>query len=174
MAALVAAGAWFQVQLGQIPVTFQDMFVCLAGLALGPVRGMLAVLLYILAGVVGLPVFSAGKSGFGVLLGPTGGYLVGFVALAFCAGIGGRLSLKGLPPGAIPPPARLLTAFFSCCVGMVMLYACGVARIMPVLGMDFMQAVAVGVLPFLPFALIKLVCAVLLWRTLRRRGLIPL
>ena len=171
MAALIAAGAWFQVQLGPVPITFQDMFTALAGLALGPVRGPLAVLLYLLAGLAGLPVFSAGRSGLGAFLGPTGGYLIGFVGLAFCAGLGGRLALKGLPDSAPPPVMRLIPAVLGCCAGMIVVYALGVAQLMRVMEFDLATALTAGVWPFLPFALVKLVLVALLWRSLRRRGL---
>ena len=171
MAALIAAGAWFQVQLGPVPVTFQDMFAALAGLALGPVRGPLAVLLYLLAGLAGLPVFSAGRSGLGAFLGPTGGYLIGFVGLAFCAGLGSRLALKGLPDSAPLPANRLILAALGCCAGMLVVYVLGVTQLMRVMDFDLTTALAAGVWPFLPFALTKLVLVTLLWRSLRRRGL---
>lgn len=90
MAALMAAGALFHLNLGPVPVTFQDLFVALAGLVLGPRLGFYAVGLYILAGCAGLPVFAGGKAGLGHLIGPTGGYLAGFLALALCAGLGGN------------------------------------------------------------------------------------
>lgn len=90
MAALMAAGALFHLSLGPVPFTLQDMCVALAGLVLGPRHGLYAVGLYILAGCAGLPVFSGGRAGLGHLIGPTGGYLAGFLLLAFCAGLGGR------------------------------------------------------------------------------------
>ncbi|MCB1035342.1 MAG: biotin transporter BioY, partial [Acidobacteria bacterium] len=69
-----------------VPVTLQTLAVLLAGALLGSRNGELAVLLYILAGVLGLPVFARGASGIGVLLGPSGGYLLGFVGGAWLTG----------------------------------------------------------------------------------------
>jgi biotin transport system substrate-specific component len=70
-----------------VPVTLQTMMVLATGALLGSRRGAAAVLLYIAEGAVGLPVFSLGRSGIAHLAGPTGGYLVGFVAAAFLAGL---------------------------------------------------------------------------------------
>jgi len=70
-----------------VPVTLQTMMVLATGALLGSRRGAAAVLLYIAEGAAGLPVFSMGRSGIAHLAGPTGGYLVGFVAAAFLAGL---------------------------------------------------------------------------------------
>lgn len=69
-----------------VPITGQTLAVLLVGAALGSRRGALAVLLYLAEGLAGLPVFAGGGSGLAHLLGPTGGYLVGFVAAAWVAG----------------------------------------------------------------------------------------
>ncbi len=171
MAALIAAGSWFHMPVGPVPITFQEVFIILAGLALGPRQGALAVLLFLLAGLAGLPVFSAGKSGPAVFLGPTGGYLPGFVVLAVCAGLGGSFALKDLPEGAELPWIRLWAPLLGCCAGMSAIYGLGALRLAQVLGVDLGKALAVGVVPFLPLIPLKLVLAVLLWRALRRRGL---
>ncbi len=75
-----------------VPITGQTLAVLLVGAALGPRRGAAAVLLYLAEGVLGLPVFSGGGSGWTYLWGPTGGYLVGFVAAAWVAG---SLAVRG-------------------------------------------------------------------------------
>ncbi len=173
MAALIAAGAYLTVHVGQIPLSFQEVFICLGGLALGPRRGVLVVLLYLLAGALGLPVFVGGKGGPAAFIGPTGGYMAGFILLGLCAGIGGRLATKGLPDGTDLPAVRLIPALLGCCLGMLPVYAFGAARLMQILQTDLSAALVVGVWPFLPFIPLKLVLAVLLWRTLRRRGLVP-
>jgi biotin transport system substrate-specific component len=74
-----------EVGAGLVPITLQTFAVLLAGAVLGSYRGFLAVLLYLVLGAIGLPVFSGGAAGLAVLFGPTGGYLVGFLfAAAFC------------------------------------------------------------------------------------------
>lgn len=73
---------------GPVPITLQTFAVLLAGGCLGAVRGFLAVVLYIAVGAAGVPVFSGGAAGLGVLAGPTSGYLIGFpLAAALCGAI---------------------------------------------------------------------------------------
>ncbi len=174
MAALIAVGAMVMLPVGPVPVTLQTLFVALAGLVLGPVRGAGAMLLYVLAGVMGLPVFSGGKAGFAHLLGPTGGYLFGFACMAFIAGFGGLGGLRGREArdGVIRLP-RVALALCCCLVGLAVAYLAGAARLMQVLDIDAAYAVAVGVLPFLPGDVVKVALAVAAWRFLAARRLLP-
>jgi biotin transport system substrate-specific component len=86
LAALISVGALVSVPMfGPVPLTLQVLFVLLAGLALGARLGALSVVAYLLVGLVA-PVYAQGASGFGVLVGPAGGYLVGFVVAAYAVG----------------------------------------------------------------------------------------
>ncbi|AOT04524.1 biotin transporter BioY [Arthrobacter sp. U41] len=88
-AALVAASALIAaipVAGMGVPITVQTLAVMLTGLALGPGRAFAAVGLYVLLGLAGLPIFSGGRSGLGVLAGPSAGYIIGFVFAATAAG----------------------------------------------------------------------------------------
>ena len=85
-AALVAGISFIQIPMLPVPITLQTLGVALAGLVLGPWRGGAAVLLYIVAGLAGLPVFAGGSGGFGVLFKPSAGYLLAFPIGAFAAG----------------------------------------------------------------------------------------
>lgn len=88
-AALTAATAPLTLKhplVGTVPLTLQTLWVYLGGVVLGPVWGAAAFLLYMVAGAVGLPVFAEGASGLGVVFGPTGGYIVGFVVGAAAIG----------------------------------------------------------------------------------------
>lgn len=77
---------------GLVPITLQTFGVLLTGAVLGPRRGFLAVVLYLLVGALGLPVFSGGAAGPGVLVGPTAGYLFGFpLAAALCGFLVSRI-----------------------------------------------------------------------------------
>ncbi len=77
-AALMAAGAYLSIPIGPVPIVLQNMFVLLAGLLLGNRWGLASVAVYLLAGVCGLPVFAGGLGGIGRIVGPTGGYLIGY------------------------------------------------------------------------------------------------
>lgn len=76
----------FPIPGSEVPVSMQTLAVILVGALLGPVRGGLAVALYLLAGAMGLPVFAEGRFGIKVLFGPTGGFLFGFLMVAVLSG----------------------------------------------------------------------------------------
>ena len=86
-AALIALGAWIAIPVGDIPITLQTLMICLISGLFGMKRGTLSVLIYIVLGAVGVPVFSNFKAGLGVLAGPTGGYIVGFIFTALIVGL---------------------------------------------------------------------------------------
>ena len=86
-ACLTALGAQVQIPIGPVPITLQVLFVLLSGLVLGSKLGAASQMEYLAAGLAGAPVFAQGKSGVIALLGPTGGYLVGFVVAAYLAGL---------------------------------------------------------------------------------------
>jgi len=77
--ALLAVASQFAFSLGPVPITLQTLAVGLLATLFRPRETFLSLLLYILIGAIGLPVFAAGASGFGVIFGPTGGYILGFL-----------------------------------------------------------------------------------------------
>ena len=87
-AALTAAISPFKIPLGftPVPITLQTLAVLMSGAMLGPYYGALAMILYVVVGVLGLPVFAGGGSGIGAILGPTGGYLMSYFIAAFAIG----------------------------------------------------------------------------------------
>ena len=119
-----------------VPVTGQTLGVLLVGALYGPRRGALTVLAYIAEGLAGAPVFAGGRSGLPVLLGPTGGYLVGFVPAAFIAGLGSGRRSAALRLGAIV-------------VATVVVYVVGVPWLALAAGMPLALAAVRGLLPFL-------------------------
>lgn len=155
-AALIAAGAYLAIPIGPVPIVLQNFFVMLAGLLLGGVWGMGAVGLYLLAGAVGLPVFAGGTGGIGRLLGPTGGYLLGYIPAVFLIGI---LSEKG--------KGKIFIDVLAMICGTVIIYAFGVSWLKTVTGMAWGKALAAGMYPFLPGDILKIVAAIPVARTLR-------
>jgi biotin transport system substrate-specific component len=153
-AALIAAGAFVAIPLGPVPFTLQVLVVLLAGLVLGPRGGALAVTAYLVLGLVA-PVYAGGTSGVGVLIGPTGGYLWGFVIGAATAGLVARRTGPGLPGLAVAALA-----------GLAPVYVLGTAWLAFQLHMDAGAAIAAGALPFLPADLVKAGAAALAARSL--------
>lgn len=82
----IALCARVAIYIGPVPITGQTLGVLLTGAALGSRRGSLTILVYLVEGAVGLPVFAAGNSGIPYMLSYSGGYLVGFVAAAWLVG----------------------------------------------------------------------------------------
>ncbi|MDI6815677.1 MAG: biotin transporter BioY [Actinomycetota bacterium] len=149
IAALTAATAIVAIPIGSVPVTLQVFFVLLAGLVLGPVYGALSMIVYMLLGIVGLPVFAGGAAGIGVVVGPSGGYLFGFILAAVVIGIIGLRGKNSISQLAIAMGA-----------GIAVIYVLGVAQLSLVTGMSLVQAVLAGAAPFIVFDVIKAVAAV--------------
>jgi biotin transport system substrate-specific component len=147
--ALTAAGAFMMIPLPPVPITMQTFFVSLAGALLGGYLGAMSQAVYILLGVIGLPVFAGGKAGAGVLLGPTGGYLIGFIVGAYV--IGWTTARKERPG------FWWLVAAMT--AGHVFIYVLGIAQLMVVAKLTLARAVAVGLLPTIPGGILKILGA---------------
>jgi len=145
-----------------VPLSLQTFAVLLTGAALGSRRGALSMVLYLLAGVAGVPWFSAHQSGWAFA---SFGYVVGFVAAAWLVG---RLAEAGADRKALKTAGMMV-------LGNVVIYAFGVAGLMAYTGMDLGTALAKGVAPFLVGDLIKIAVAAALlpaaWKLVdARRG----
>ena len=148
-AAMTAVGAYIRIPVGPVPITLQVLFVFLAGAMLGSRWGTISMVVYVLLGIVGLPVFAGGASGIGVILGPTGGYLIGFVIAAFIIGfMAERRGTSSMP----------LNAGFMI-IGLIVIYALGVTQLKFVADLTFVQAVTLGMLPFLIGDFLKIAVA---------------
>ena len=147
---LTALGAWVSIPLPitPVPVTLQVFFVLLSGAVLGERLGALAQIIYLLLGLIGLPVFAGGESGPAVLVGPTGGYLVGFVAAAYLTGRLAESSQSSF--------FRMLIA--SVC-GLIPIYLLGAIGLWVWLRSSLSALLVIGVIPFLPVDAIKAIIA---------------
>lgn len=169
-AALICVSSIIILPIGPVPVTLQVFFIVLTGAVLGPKMGALSVVIWILLGTFGLPVFAGGKAGPMVILGPTGGYLPGF---AICAWIVGVLTQK-----QTSSRVRIGVAMV---IGMTVAYAIGLIGFMASFAfflqkpMTVQQALAIAVYPFVLFDLAKIVLAAwmtpVLWAAIQRAGL---
>jgi biotin transport system substrate-specific component len=100
-AALTAVGSRIAIPFWPVPLTLQVFFVLMCGIGLGPRWGAAAQAQYVAAGLCGLPVFAGGRAGLSALLGPTGGYLVGFIGAAYVTGwLTDTLGSRGARPYA--------------------------------------------------------------------------
>lgn len=148
---LLAASAQVSLPMWPVPATLQSMVVLMLGAAGGPALGVAAVGAYLAQGVAGLPFFAGGTSGPAVLVGPTAGYLLGFVLAAWVAGFArGAWWRQGLV---------LLAAH-------LILFVPGVTWLAGFIGWE--RALQAGFVVFLPGTLLKTAAALALLRALRR------
>lgn len=161
-AALTAIAAQVQVPLWPVPITGQTLAVLLVGSSLGALRGTLSMLLYAVLGMVGLPVFSDATSGMGVILGPTGGYIVGFV---FAAAFTGWIAQRSWD-------RRILRSLLAFVGGTVVTFAIGLPWLAISLGLDLQQTLQGGLYPFFIGGIVKSIIAAgvvtLGWRYIER------
>lgn len=156
LAALTAAGAYIAIPIGPIPIVLQNLFIFLTGLLLGSKWGAASVAVYLLAGASGLPIFAGGTGGLGRLLGPTGGYLLGYLPAVYVIGI---ISEK-------MNHRRFYDTLAVVC-GTIIIYTCGITWLKIITGMSLTKTLAVGMYPFLPGDALKIVAAVIIAKSLR-------
>lgn len=149
--AIIIICAQIMIPFGQVPFTLQTLGVFVSAALLGWKRGTASVLVYIFAGLAGLPVFTGFKGGVGVLFGPTGGYIVGFVFTAFIVGfMTDRLGKK------------LWVLIVSMISGLAACYAFGTVWFMIITGTDFAAALMLCVVPYLIADALKIAVAAVL------------
>lgn len=158
--ALVTAFSYIQVPLWPVPITGQTLAVLLVGSTLGAVRGTISMLVYAVVGVIGLPVFAPNadgtlSSGWHVIAGPTGGYIVGFV---FSAALVGLLAERTWD-------RKVLKAIVTFVAGSVVVFAIGLPWLAVALHLNLQQTLEGGLYPFLIGGAIKAAIAA---------GLLPL
>ncbi len=149
-AAITAIAAQIAVPLWPVPITGQTLAVLLVGVTLGAVRGALSLALYAVLGIVGLPVFSDASSGWSVIAGPTGGYIIGFI---FAAGFTGWLAQREWD-------RKPLWAFLAFLAGSVLPFAFGLPWLAAALGgyglpNDLASVLNSGLWPFIIGGVIK-------------------
>jgi biotin transport system substrate-specific component len=172
--ALIVAGALFiylsalvviPLPGNPVPITGQTFGVLLVGGALGFRRGLTAVLLYVLLGVVGLPFFAEGKSGFTIVFGATGGYLIGFLLAGALVGRLAELGWDRHVAGAVGAMA----------IGNALIYVIALPWLAFVTHSDAPTVLQLGLIPFLLGDVLKLVLAAVVfpaawWVVGRRPG----
>ncbi len=156
MAALTAVGAYIHVPIGPVPIVLSTLFVLLSGLLLGSRWGLASMCLYLLVGAIGMPVFAGGKGGIAHFLGPTGGYLFGYVLASWLTGFIAERS-RGI----------LILEILSVLMGSLAIYSLGVPWLKMVTHMSWFKTFMVGMIPFLIGDAVKASVALILARAVR-------
>lgn len=156
-AAIIAVCSWLTVPIGAVPITLQTMAVCITAGLLGAKKGTFTIIIYILLGAIGVPVFAGFSSGIGYILGATGGYLTGFIFTALIVGTAVKLFGK-----------RFFVYIASMIIGIAVCYVFGTAWFIVVYSKNAITAESVAsalslcVVPFIIPDLIKASLAAIL------------
>lgn len=150
---LLTLSAKVEIPLQPVPFTFQSLVVLALGVVFGPMLGLATVLAYLAQGALGLPVFAGTPEkgiGLAYMVGPTGGYLLGFAIAAYVTGWLARAKWD----------RNIVTMAIAMLIGNVIIYAFGVAHLASLIGFD--KAVEFGLKPFVFFDIIKTVAAAII------------
>ncbi|MBP5294553.1 MAG: biotin transporter BioY [Lachnospiraceae bacterium] len=159
-AALTAVGAFIRIPTPWLAFTMQLLFVLMAGLLLGPLYGALSQLVYLLLGLIGLPIFTFGGC-FSGIFQPSFGFLLGFIPAAAVTGAIARNS------------RNILRAFLACLAGLLMTYLVGIPYMWLILNYYIKASYSFGallmayMLPYLPFDALKIAIVLLSFQPLR-------
>ncbi len=156
MAALTAVGAYIYIPVGPVPIVLSSFFVLLSGLLLGGRWGPTSMGLYLLVGAMGIPVFAGGKGGLAHFVGPTGGYLFGYVLSACVAGF---ISERGR--------GSAILDMIAIVIGSLSIYLIGVPWLKVVTNFSWSKTLMVGMFPFLIGDAVKGAAALILARSVR-------
>ncbi|OCA90784.1 BioY family transporter [Bacillus sp. FJAT-27225] len=157
-AAITAVFAQISIPMPLVPFTGQTLAIGLAATILGARYGTLSILLYLALGAAGVPVFAEMKSGVAILVGPTGGFLVGFIPTVFIIGFiieKTKLSVKN--------------ALIANTIGMFITLAFGAVWLKIGAGLDWETAMKAGFYPFIPLGLLKAYLASIVGVNVRKR-----
>lgn len=162
---LVALSAQVSVPMWPVPMTLQTLAISMIGLAYGARLAAATLVVYLVQGAMGLPVFAGGAAGLPYMMGPTGGFLIGFVAMAWLTGF---IAERGFGKGLV----RLFIAAF---VPALLLFVPGVLWLWAATPLDLERAIMAGAVPFQLGGVVKSALAALIvaggWRMLQsRRG----
>lgn len=163
-AALTCVGAFITIPIGPVPITFQVLFTFIAGALLGKKIGALSQLVYVLLGMIGLPVFAGGNSGIGAITGPTGGFIIGFILAAYVIGI----IVEGLEKSANTITKKVAMYALSMLSGLLVIDGFGVLRLATFVG-SISKALTLGFYPFIIFDFIKMGLAILVVLILKKQ-----
>lgn len=150
--ALIVATIWISIPMAGAPITLQTLFVLLAGMLLGRKLGAISMIVYLLLGVVGIPVFAGFSGGAGVIAGPTGGFLLSFPVAAYIAGL-------------LKDKYNLYVAAFA---ATIVIYLIGIPWLASQLGMSLGAATSI-MLVYIPGDIVKIVTAIIITERLKAR-----
>lgn len=161
-AALIVAGAYIAVPVGPVPITLQTVFVLLAGILGGKGIGAASIAVYLTLGAIGLPVFSGGIGGFAHFVSPTGGFLISWLIEAPLAGAITDVGFRNNLDSDKTTVKQLVFVIIGTLTGTLIMYVIGIPYLKAVLQVTWKNAFILGLVPFIPGDLVKMVAVILL------------
>ncbi len=146
--AFIVVSAQISIPLGPVPFTLQTMLILTSGLVLGSKKALIANLIYILLGAVGLPVFANFSGGFSIIFLQTGGFIMSFPLMAYVAGKVSEMTNN-----------KVMT-YIGCIMGVLINFTIGCAYFMFVTKFDLKTSLTYTVLPFIVTTIVQIICAV--------------
>lgn len=160
--ALIIVGSFIVIPVGIVPITLQTLFVLLAGALSGKKIALSAVSLYIVLGVVGLPVFSGATGGLAHFFGPTGGFLIGLLAMAAVSGTFSDIAYKRQFEEESIDKKGFMLIIGGLFLATIAVYIIGIPFLKLNLNITWTKALMLGALPFIPGDILKIVVVALL------------
>ena len=156
--AFISICSQIAIHIGPIPISMSLLAIFMAGLILGMKYGTLSVIVYILLGITGIPVFAGAKGGFAVILGPTGGFLIGYILCTFIVGfVAERFNNKKI------------YIVIGMVISVVVCYIPGVLWYCFITGNTFEMSLKLCVIPFIPGDVIKIIISLILYSKISKR-----
>ena len=162
-AAVMSIFSVIAVPIGPVSVTMGVFGVLFTALTLSPMTAVFSVLIFILCGAVGLPVFSGLKGGIGVLIGPTGGYIWSYIFMAVICAASVKLT------ESMNKKKAIIIKFCACIAAVALCYFLGTLQFSSVMEKTMRESLLICVYPFIPFDIAKSVIAVALSEQVRKR-----
>ena len=156
--AFISICSQIAIHIGMVPISMSLLAIFMTGLILGMKYGTISVIVYILLGITGIPVFAGAKGGLAVILGPTGGFLIGYILCAFIVGIvADRFNDKKIFMGI-----GMVIAVITC-------YIPGVLWFCIITENTFYKSLGLCVIPFIPGDIIKIFISLILYSNIKPR-----
>ncbi len=161
-AAIICVSSFVVIPIGTVPVSATLLSVMICAVALSPFEAFCATFVYVIMGTVGLPVFSGGSGGLGILVGVTGGYIWSYPLLSLIVSFFNAVKIE-------KKVFKFTLSFISCLIGVAFCYICGTVQYIFVTKADFYTALTVCVIPFVPIDIIKSFAAVAIGISIKKR-----
>ncbi len=153
------------IPVSPVPISFANFVIYIFAGLLGIKKSIFGVLIYLLLGMAGLPVFSKGSAGIGYIIGPTGGYLIGFLFCSLGTSLGSEIGKKFFNSQIL----RIIILVTGMVLGTIICYFIGTVWLSYLNKLDFDKALAAGVIPFIPGDIVKIIIAVILIIPIKKR-----